>query len=59
MPNKGARMDDVVSTVTSDSLIVLHKKFHFPNDPLATISKRSDQACLPPPGYMTIYEISL
>ncbi|KAH0459069.1 hypothetical protein IEQ34_011883 [Dendrobium chrysotoxum] len=46
-PNKGARVDEVVSTVTIDSLIILYKKFHFSNDLIVTIPKRSDRACLP------------
>ncbi|KAH0453617.1 hypothetical protein IEQ34_017941 [Dendrobium chrysotoxum] len=53
------KTDDVVSTVTDDSLIVFHKKFHFPNDLVVMAPKRSDRACLAPPGYLTIYEICL
>ncbi|KAH0463281.1 hypothetical protein IEQ34_007863 [Dendrobium chrysotoxum] len=58
-PNKVARVDDVVSTITSDSLIILCKKFHFPNNLMVMVPKRSDRACLPPPGYLAIYETSL
>ncbi|KAH0471142.1 hypothetical protein IEQ34_000865 [Dendrobium chrysotoxum] len=58
-PNKGAKLDDVASTVTGYFLIALHKKFHFSNDVATTVPKRSDQACLPPPEYLTVYEISL
>ncbi|KAH0455036.1 hypothetical protein IEQ34_016960 [Dendrobium chrysotoxum] len=58
-PNKRAKEDDVVSTVISDSLIVLHKKFHFPNNLVAMVPKRSDRASLPPPGYLAIYKTSL
>ncbi|KAL0927646.1 hypothetical protein M5K25_001841 [Dendrobium thyrsiflorum] len=58
-PNKGARLDDAASTATSDSLIVLHKKFYFSNDLVATVPKKFDRACLPPPGYIAIYETSL
>ncbi|KAH0451515.1 hypothetical protein IEQ34_018814 [Dendrobium chrysotoxum] len=58
-PNKGAKLDYVASTVTSDSLIVLHKKFHFPNDLVATVPKKFDRAYLPPSGYMAVYETSL
>ncbi|KAH0465343.1 hypothetical protein IEQ34_005448 [Dendrobium chrysotoxum] len=36
---KGAKSDDVVSTVTSDSLIILHQKFYFPNDLVAKVPK--------------------
>ncbi|KAH0448485.1 hypothetical protein IEQ34_022285 [Dendrobium chrysotoxum] len=32
--HKVAKTDDVVTTKTSDSLIILRKKFHFPNDPV-------------------------
>ncbi|KAH0471022.1 hypothetical protein IEQ34_000745 [Dendrobium chrysotoxum] len=58
-PNKGARADDTTSTITGDSLIVLHKKFHFPNDVVMAVPKRSDQVGLPPPGYLTVYETRL
>ncbi|KAL0903435.1 hypothetical protein M5K25_027815 [Dendrobium thyrsiflorum] len=54
-PHKGVTLDDGASSVTSDSLIVFHKKFHFPNNLVATIPKRSDRACLPPLGYIVIY----
>ncbi|KAH0466063.1 hypothetical protein IEQ34_006166 [Dendrobium chrysotoxum] len=57
--NKGPRADDAASTITDDSLIVLHKKFHFLNDMVKAIPKRSDRAGLPPPGYLTICETSL
>ncbi|PKU77441.1 hypothetical protein MA16_Dca027577 [Dendrobium catenatum] len=58
-PDKGARADDLASTVTSDSSIILHKKFHFPNDVVAVAPKRSDRAGAPPPGYLTICETHL
>ncbi|KAH0466731.1 hypothetical protein IEQ34_003969 [Dendrobium chrysotoxum] len=58
-PNKGARVDDATSTITGDSLIILHKKFFIPNDVVTTIPKRSDRAGLPPPRYITIYETNL
>ncbi|PKU73080.1 hypothetical protein MA16_Dca027333 [Dendrobium catenatum] len=57
--DKGARADDLASTVTSDSLIILHKKFHFPNDVVALAPKRSDRAGASPPGYLTICETHL
>ncbi|KAH0470237.1 hypothetical protein IEQ34_001795 [Dendrobium chrysotoxum] len=53
--SKGVKSDNVVSTVTSDSLIILYQKFHFPNDLMAKVPKMSDRACLPPPGYLTIF----
>ncbi|KAL0924039.1 hypothetical protein M5K25_004841 [Dendrobium thyrsiflorum] len=49
-PPKGAVLDDGASSVTSDSLTVLHKKFHFPNSLVATVPNRSDRASHPPPG---------
>ncbi|KAH0468777.1 hypothetical protein IEQ34_002009 [Dendrobium chrysotoxum] len=49
----------VVSTITSDSLIIFHKKFYFPNDPMAMSLKRSDQVCSPPLRYLIIYEAIL
>ncbi|KAI0520564.1 hypothetical protein KFK09_008040 [Dendrobium nobile] len=58
-PDKGARADDLASTVTSDSLIIFRKKFHFPNDVVAVAPKRSDRAGVPPPGYLTICETHL
>ncbi|KAH0465165.1 hypothetical protein IEQ34_005268 [Dendrobium chrysotoxum] len=58
-PNKGAKLDDVASIITGDSLIVLHKKFHFPNNMVARVPKRSDRTCLPHLKYLTIYETSL
>ncbi|KAL0912757.1 hypothetical protein M5K25_016155 [Dendrobium thyrsiflorum] len=58
-PHKGAVLDDGASSVTSDSLTVLHKKFHFPNALVATVPKRSDRASHPPPGYLVVYETHL
>ncbi|KAL0921616.1 hypothetical protein M5K25_008705 [Dendrobium thyrsiflorum] len=57
--NKGVKADDAVSTITGDHLTVLRKRFHFPNDLVVTVPKRSDRACLPPPGYLAIYEANL
>ncbi|KAH0470685.1 hypothetical protein IEQ34_000408 [Dendrobium chrysotoxum] len=57
--SKGAKSNDIASTVTGDSLIILYKKFHFPNDLVAKVPKRSDRARLPPPGYLTISESNL
>ncbi|PKU82776.1 hypothetical protein MA16_Dca006074 [Dendrobium catenatum] len=56
---KTGKADDVVSTITNDSLINFHKKFYFPNDLMVMAPKRSNQACLPPPGYLPIYKINL
>ncbi|KAH0451770.1 hypothetical protein IEQ34_019069 [Dendrobium chrysotoxum] len=50
--NKGAKVDDVASTITGDLLMILHKNFHIPNDVVT-------MAGLPPPGYLTISETSL
>ncbi|KAH0464739.1 hypothetical protein IEQ34_004842 [Dendrobium chrysotoxum] len=58
-PIKGARVDDATSTITGDFLIVLHRKFHIPNDVVTTVLKKPDQADLPPPGYLTICETHL
>ncbi|KAH0453089.1 hypothetical protein IEQ34_017413 [Dendrobium chrysotoxum] len=55
---KATEIDDVVSTITDDSLIVFHK-FIFLNDLVVMDPKRSNRACFPPPGYLIIYEISL
>ncbi|KAH0453305.1 hypothetical protein IEQ34_017629 [Dendrobium chrysotoxum] len=46
-------------TITSDSLIIFHKKFHFPNDLAVKTPEKSNRACFPPSGYLTIYEMSL
>ncbi|KAH0455206.1 hypothetical protein IEQ34_015238 [Dendrobium chrysotoxum] len=56
---KGAKVDDVASTLTGDLLMLLHKNFHIPNDVVTTVPKRSDRASLPPPGYLTVSEASL
>ncbi|KAH0453509.1 hypothetical protein IEQ34_017833 [Dendrobium chrysotoxum] len=56
---KAPRADDVISTVTEDSFISFRKKFHFPNDLVMKVPARTDRACFPPPGYVTVYEFSL
>ncbi|KAH0468659.1 hypothetical protein IEQ34_001891 [Dendrobium chrysotoxum] len=56
---KGAKVDDVASTITGDLLMLLHKNFHIQNDVVTTVPKRSDRASLPPPGYLTVSEASL
>ncbi|KAH0448726.1 hypothetical protein IEQ34_022526 [Dendrobium chrysotoxum] len=58
-PCKAAKADDSVFIVIGDSLIVLHKKFHFLNDIVVTTLKRFDRACLPPLENLTIYETNL
>ncbi|KAH0448744.1 hypothetical protein IEQ34_022544 [Dendrobium chrysotoxum] len=56
---KGPKADNVISTITEDSFISFRKKFHFPNDLVMKVPVRSDRACFPPPGYVTVYEFSL
>ncbi|KAH0459547.1 hypothetical protein IEQ34_012361 [Dendrobium chrysotoxum] len=56
---KAPKADDVISTVTEDSFISFRKKFYFPNDLVMKVPARTDRACFPPPGYMTVYEFSL
>ncbi|KAH0470924.1 hypothetical protein IEQ34_000647 [Dendrobium chrysotoxum] len=57
--SKGAKVDDVASTITGDLLMLLHKNFLIPNDVVTTVPKRSNRASLPPPGYLTVSETSL
>ncbi|KAH0452878.1 hypothetical protein IEQ34_017202 [Dendrobium chrysotoxum] len=52
-------MDDVISTVTGDALLAFRKKFYFSNDMVVKVPARSDRACSPPPGFVTVYEFSL
>ncbi|KAH0454227.1 hypothetical protein IEQ34_016151 [Dendrobium chrysotoxum] len=56
---KAPKADDVISTVTEDSFISFRKKFYFPNDLVMKVPARTDRACFPPPGYVTVYEFSL
>ncbi|KAH0451320.1 hypothetical protein IEQ34_018619 [Dendrobium chrysotoxum] len=56
---KAPKADDVISTVTEDSFISFRKKFHFPNDLVMKVPARTDRACFPPSGYVTVYEFSL
>ncbi|KAH0433412.1 hypothetical protein IEQ34_014916 [Dendrobium chrysotoxum] len=58
-PNKETRVNETASTVTSDFLILFLKNFHFPNDVVTIVPKRSDRARLPPPGYLTVSETNL
>ncbi|KAH0451624.1 hypothetical protein IEQ34_018923 [Dendrobium chrysotoxum] len=56
---KAVRADDVVSTITGDSLIAFRKKFYFPNNMVMKVPTKSDLAHSPPPRFMTVYEYSL
>ncbi|KAH0434260.1 hypothetical protein IEQ34_026872 [Dendrobium chrysotoxum] len=56
---KALKADDVISTITEDSFISFRKKFHFLNDLVMKVPARTDRACFPPPGYVTVYEFSL
>ncbi|KAH0451349.1 hypothetical protein IEQ34_018648 [Dendrobium chrysotoxum] len=56
---KAPKADDVISTITEDSFISFRKKFHFSNDLVMKVPARTDRACFPPPGYVTVYEFSL
>ncbi|KAH0466488.1 hypothetical protein IEQ34_003726 [Dendrobium chrysotoxum] len=53
------RFDDVASTITSNSLAMIHKKFHLPNEMLIIAPKRSDRAHAPPSGLAAVYEMVL
>ncbi|KAH0460478.1 hypothetical protein IEQ34_011141 [Dendrobium chrysotoxum] len=57
--NRGARADNAASTITGDSLIVLHKKFHIPNDVVMAVPKRYNPVGLPPPGVVLSTPIEL
>ncbi|KAH0453700.1 hypothetical protein IEQ34_018024 [Dendrobium chrysotoxum] len=56
---KAPKADDVISTVTEDSFISFRKKFYFSNDLVMKVPARTDRACFPLPGYVTVYEFSL
>ncbi|KAH0453363.1 hypothetical protein IEQ34_017687 [Dendrobium chrysotoxum] len=56
---KAPKADDVISTIIEDSFISFRKKIYFPNDLVMKVPARSDCACFPPPGYVTVYEFSL
>ncbi|KAH0449140.1 hypothetical protein IEQ34_022940 [Dendrobium chrysotoxum] len=56
---KATKTDDVVSTVTGDALLAFRKKYYFPNDMAVKVPARSDRACSPPLGFVTVYEFSL
>ncbi|KAH0457207.1 hypothetical protein IEQ34_015114 [Dendrobium chrysotoxum] len=53
------RSDNVASTITSDSLVVIRKKFHVPNDVLIIAPKRIDRAHAPSQGFIAVYEMTL
>ncbi|KAH0448404.1 hypothetical protein IEQ34_022204 [Dendrobium chrysotoxum] len=52
-------IDDVTSTITSDGLAVIHKKFYIPNEVLIITPKISNRVYAPLPGFITIYEMTL
>ncbi|KAH0458475.1 hypothetical protein IEQ34_013790 [Dendrobium chrysotoxum] len=52
-------INDVSSSITSDGLIIIHKKFHLPNDLVMAVPKESDRAQYLPSGFITVYEIML
>ncbi|KAH0450326.1 hypothetical protein IEQ34_021018 [Dendrobium chrysotoxum] len=56
---KATKMADVVSTVTGDALLAFRKNYYFPNDMVVKVPERSDRACSPPLGFVTVYEFSL
>ncbi|KAH0462187.1 hypothetical protein IEQ34_009762 [Dendrobium chrysotoxum] len=56
---KAIKTDDVVSTVIGDALLAFRKKYYFPNDMVVKVPARSDRACSPPLGFVTVYEFSL
>ncbi|KAH0458706.1 hypothetical protein IEQ34_011520 [Dendrobium chrysotoxum] len=56
---KATKTDDVVSTVTGDAWLAFRKKYYFPNDMVVKVPARSDRACSPPLGFVTVYEFSL
>ncbi|KAH0451946.1 hypothetical protein IEQ34_019245 [Dendrobium chrysotoxum] len=47
------KADDVASIITSDSLIIVRKKFHFPNDLVMKVPKKPDRFYSPAPGFLT------
>ncbi|KAH0455801.1 hypothetical protein IEQ34_015833 [Dendrobium chrysotoxum] len=50
---KVAKDNDVASTITSDSLIIFRKKFHFPNDLVIKVTEKYDRACSPLLEFLT------
>ncbi|KAH0455450.1 hypothetical protein IEQ34_015482 [Dendrobium chrysotoxum] len=57
--HKVTKTDDVISTITGDSLIAFRKKFHFPNDMVMKVPTKFDHAHSPPTGFVTVYEFNL
>ncbi|KAH0467493.1 hypothetical protein IEQ34_004731 [Dendrobium chrysotoxum] len=51
-------IDDVQSSITSDSLEMIRKKFYIPNDVLIIAPKRFDRVYAPPLGFIVVYEIT-
>ncbi|KAH0470053.1 hypothetical protein IEQ34_001611 [Dendrobium chrysotoxum] len=56
---KASNSNDVIFTITEDSFISFRKKFYFPNDLVMKVQARTDRACFPPLGYVTVYEFNL
>ncbi|KAH0459376.1 hypothetical protein IEQ34_012190 [Dendrobium chrysotoxum] len=52
-------IDDVSSSITSDGLIIIRKKFHLPDDLVMVVPKKTDRARDPPNGFFTMYEMTL
>ncbi|KAH0467519.1 hypothetical protein IEQ34_004757 [Dendrobium chrysotoxum] len=52
-------VDDVASTITSDGLAVIRKKFHIINEVLIIAPKSSDRVHVPPPRFIDVYEMTL
>ncbi|KAH0460302.1 hypothetical protein IEQ34_010965 [Dendrobium chrysotoxum] len=50
---------EVSSLITSDGLIIIHKKFHLPDDLVMVVPKKTNQAQDHPNGLFTIYEMTL
>ncbi|KAH0461374.1 hypothetical protein IEQ34_008949 [Dendrobium chrysotoxum] len=57
--HKVAKPDDIVSTITGDSLIIFMKKFHFPNDLVMKVLGKFAHVCSTLMGFLTVYEFSL
>ncbi|KAH0448978.1 hypothetical protein IEQ34_022778 [Dendrobium chrysotoxum] len=52
-------IDDISSSITSDGLIIIHKKFHLLDDLVMAVPKKTDRARDPPNGFITMYEMTL
>ncbi|KAH0458134.1 hypothetical protein IEQ34_013449 [Dendrobium chrysotoxum] len=56
---KVAKVDDVMSTITGDSLIIFRKKFHFPNDLVMKVLAKFIRVYSPPQGFLIILRTGL